>query len=149
MKIVLGADHAGFALKQQLHAWLTDGKHEVEDLGTVSEESTDYPDFAVAVGRKVVELRQAGESALGLLVCGTGIGMSIAANKVRGVRAARCDEPYSARMARAHNDANVLCVGSRVIGAGIAAETLRAFLETPFEGGRHQRRVDKIGALDR
>ena len=118
---------------------------EVEDLGPFSGESVDYPDFASRVGQAVAE----GRARLGVLVCGTGIGMSIAANKVKGVRAAHCTTEYEARMARAHNDANVLCMGERVIGLGLGGAVVAAFLSQPFEGGRHQRRVDKISALDR
>jgi ribose 5-phosphate isomerase B len=144
MKVVIGSDHAGFLLKELLKQRLAEWKHEVEDVGTHSTESVDYPDFAVAVGRRVA----AAPGTLGLLVCGTGIGVSMAANKLRGVRAARCDEPYSAKMARSHNDANVLCIGERVIGPGVAELTVKTFLDTPFDGGRHQKRVDKINALD-
>jgi ribose 5-phosphate isomerase B len=147
MRVVIGSDHAGYQLKEHLKKSLAGWGHEVDDVGTHTTDSTDYPDWARLVGERV-----AGESAtgvLGVLVCGTGIGVSIAANKVRGVRAARCDEPYSARMARAHNDANVLCMGERVIGSGVAEQTLKAFLDTPFEGGRHALRVGKIGAIER
>jgi len=146
MRVILGSDHAGFALKEHLKGRLAEWGHAVEDLGTHSTESADYPDYAAAVGRRVVEERG---GALGVLVCGTGIGVSIAANKIDGVRAARADDPYSAGMARAHNDANVLCVGARVVGSGVAEATVRAFLDTAFEGGRHQRRVDQIAALER
>lgn len=149
MKVILGSDHAGFRLKELLKPVLAEAGHEVEDLGAHSEASVDYPDVAAAVARRVVAERGAGRDTFGVLVCGTGIGVSIAANKVHGVRAARCDEPYSARMTRAHNDANVLCLGERVIGPGLAAETVLAFLAAPFEGGRHERRVRKIEALER
>jgi ribose 5-phosphate isomerase B len=146
MKVVLGSDHAGFLLKEELKERLDGLDYEVEDLGTYNSEPTDYPDIALVVGERVLG---ASGQALGVLVCGTGIGVSMAANKLRGIRAARCDDPYTARMARAHNDANVLCIGSRVIGAGVAEAVLRAFLETSFEGGRHARRVEKINALDK
>lgn len=145
MRVVIGSDHAGFLLKEELRKLLADDGHEIDDVGTHSEESTDYPDFAVAVGEKVVASKGA---AVGVLVCGTGLGVSIAANKVAGVRAARVDEPYSARLAREHNDANVICVGQRVIGAGVAADTVRAFLAAKFAGGRHQRRIDKIAQIE-
>lgn len=146
MKWYLGADHAGFHLKELLRERLVALGDEVVDLGTVNgEESVDYPDFGERVARAVAE-RQDG---FGLLVCGTGIGISIAANKVPGIRAARVTEPYSARMAREHNDANVLCIGERVTGPGLAEEIVRVFRETPFSGGRHQRRIDKIAALER
>ena len=140
MKIALGADHAGFALKQQLRESLERGGHTVIDLGPDSAQSVDYPDFACAVAARVA----AGEADRGLLVCGTGIGMAMTANKTRGVRAVSCSEGYSARMSRAHNDANVLALGARVVGPGVADELVRIFLETPFEGGRHARRVEKI-----
>jgi ribose 5-phosphate isomerase B len=146
MKLVIGSDHAGFALKEELKKILAEWHdYQVEDVGTFSGESVDYPDYAAAVARRVAD----GTGVLGVLVCGTGIGVAIAANKVRGVRAATCTDPYCAEMARAHNDANVLCLGARVVGGGLAAKTLRAFLETRFEGGRHQGRVDKISALER
>jgi ribose 5-phosphate isomerase B len=114
--------------------------HEVVDLGTKDATASDYPDFA----RHVAEIVARGEAERGLLCCGTGIGMSITANKVPGVRAAVVSDPYSARMSRAHNDANVLCLGERVVGSGIAKECLKTFLETAFEGGRHAKRVEKI-----
>ncbi|MBM3985085.1 MAG: ribose 5-phosphate isomerase B [Planctomycetes bacterium] len=140
MKIALGADHAGVQVKQRLAELLRREGHEVADLGTQGEASVDYPDFAQAVARAVA----GGAAERGLLVCGTGIGMSIAANKVPGVRAAKCNDPYEARMARAHNDANVLCLGARVTDASVMDEMLREFLATPFEGGRHARRVAKM-----
>ncbi len=144
MKVVVGADHAGFELKERLRQTLLDLEHEVEDLGTYSQDSTDYPDYAALVARAVAE----GRGERGLLVCGTGVGMAIAANKVDGVRAATCESPSTARMARAHNDANVLALGGRLLGDELAKEILRTFLETPFDGGRHQRRVEKIAALE-
>jgi ribose 5-phosphate isomerase B len=140
MKIAVGSDHAGFALKQQLLKVLERRQLEVLDMGVSNTESVDYPDFASRVARAVSR----GECERGLLVCGTGIGMSIVANKYRGVRAAVCSGEYEIRMARAHNDVNVLCVGERVVGPGLAQVILEAFLDGPFEGGRHQRRVDKI-----
>lgn len=150
MRVVIGSDHAGFHLKEALKQVLIDGKHDVEDVGTHSIASTDYPDYAAAVAEKVAGgvVVDGLPETMGLVVCGTGIGVSIAANKVHGARAAVCHEPYSAEMARRHNDANVICMGERVVGQGLAEKTLKAFLETRFEGGRHQRRIDKITALD-
>lgn len=136
----LGADHAGFSLKNVLRDALMVRGFEVEDLGTNSTDSVDYPDFAHAVTERIVEKN----GALGVLVCGTGIGIMLAANKRPGIRAALCSETFSARMARLHNDANVLCLGSRVVGEGLAIEVLNAFVDTKFEGGRHARRVAKI-----
>jgi ribose 5-phosphate isomerase B len=140
MRIAAAADHAGFPLKSHLVAWLAARGHEVVDLGTHSAESVDYPDFGHALARRIVS----GEFERGLVICGTGIGVSIAANRHPGVRAARCLSEYDARMARAHNDANVLALGERVTGAGLAEAILETFLATPFEGGRHARRVQKI-----
>ncbi len=139
----LGADHAGVGLKDLLGRWLQERGHPVEDLGTYDGTSVDYPDYAARVARAVSE----GRVRFGLLVCGTGIGMSIAANRFAGVRAVVCSEAFSARMARAHNDANVLCLGARVVGPGLALHILEAFLGGAFEGGRHARRVDKLGRL--
>jgi ribose 5-phosphate isomerase B len=136
----LGADHGGFRLKDALGAWLHEGGWTVADQGTDGPGSVDYPDFAAAVAEGVA----AGRFAFGLLVCGTGLGMSIKANRYSGVRAAVCTSAYMARMARAHNDANVLCLGERVIGGGQAEDILRAFVETDFEGGRHERRIAKF-----
>ena len=142
-RILLGGDHAGTDLRAELARTLAGWGHEVVDLGTTGHESVDYPDYAVAVAERVAR-----GDGVGLLVCGTGIGVDIAANKVAGVRSARVTDTYSARMSRAHNDANVLCLGARVTGAGLAEEIVKAWLDTPFEGGRHQRRVDKLNALD-
>jgi ribose 5-phosphate isomerase B len=139
-KIVVGSDHAGLALRAEAARVARAAGFEVEDLGPFSGESVDYPDFA----RRVAEALAGGKAKLGILVCGTGIGMSIAANKVRGIRAAHCTSEYEARMTRAHNDANVLCIGERVVGLGLGAAIVEAFLKQAFEGGRHQRRVDKI-----
>jgi ribose 5-phosphate isomerase B len=139
---IVGADHAGLELKNCLVNVLRDLGDEVEDLGTHSADSVDYPDYAALVSRKVA----AGEGR-GLLVCGTGIGMAMAANRVPGVRAAVVTDAFTARATRAHNDANIMAVGQRVIGAGVAEEALKAFRETPFEGGRHQRRVDKMETI--
>ncbi len=144
-KIVTGSDHAGLGLRADAVRVARQKGFEVEDLGPFSGDSVDYPDYA----RKVGEAVASGRARFGILVCGTGIGMSISANKVKGVRAALCSSEYEARMARAHNDANVLCLGERVLGAGLAGAVVSAFLAEPFEGGRHQRRVDKITDMER
>jgi len=144
MKWIAGADHAGRELKRQLVEVLRQLGDDVEDVGTHSSESVDYPDYAAVVARRVAS----GEGR-GLLVCGTGIGMAMAANKVPGVRAAVVTDPFTARVARAHNDANVMAVGERVTGIGVAEEALRAFRDTEFDGGRHARRVAKVDDLDR
>jgi ribose 5-phosphate isomerase B len=138
--LAIASDHAGFKLKEQLKSALEELGFDFEDLGTMDETSCDYPDFAHAVATGVLS----GQYQYGVLICGTGIGMSCAANRHRGVRAALCTESYAARMAREHNDANVLCIGSRIVGPGVAADILKTFLQTRFEGGRHGRRVDKI-----
>jgi ribose 5-phosphate isomerase B len=138
--LAVASDHAGLALKEGLKAVLTRLGVTFVDLGTQSEASTDYPDYAHAVASGV----STGRYSRGLLVCGSGIGMSMAANRHRGVRAALCTDPYAARMSRQHNDANVLCLGSRIVGAGLAEEILQAFLAGEFEGGRHSGRVAKI-----
>ena len=139
--LIVGSDHAGFALKKELAAVAREAGYEVQDLGTDSTESTDYPDYAHKVAVAVAD-----NGALGLLVCGTGIGMSMAANRHAGVRAALCGDIFSAAQSRAHNNANILCIGSRVVGPGLAGEILKAFLGADFEGGRHERRVNKIDA---
>src|SRR5688500_7065423 len=139
MRWIVGADHAGLLLKDHLVALLRTLGDEVEDLGTHTADAVDYPDYARLVAEKVA----AGEGR-GLLVCGTGIGMSMTANKVPGVRAAVVTDAFTAKATRAHNDANVMAIGQRVVGAGVAEEALRAFRDTAFEGGRHQKRVDKI-----
>jgi len=143
--LVAASDHAGLALRAEAVKAASARGFQVEDLGPFSADSVDYPDFAVRVG----EALSAGRARVGLLVCATGIGMSIAANKLPGVRAALCRSEYEARMARAHNDANVLCLGERVTGPGLATAIVEAFLATPFEGGRHARRVEKLSALER
>jgi ribose 5-phosphate isomerase B len=145
MKIAIGSDHAGYAAKEHLKIWLGERHHDVIDVGTDGGASVDYPDFAARVGRAVTE----GAAPLGLLLCGSGIGMSIAANKIKGIRAAHCTDSYQARVARQHNDANVLCLGARVSGLGVMEDTLESFLEHTFEGGRHAARVEKIVRLDR
>ncbi len=144
-RIVIGADHAGYSLKQEIVQFLLMSGYQVEDKGTHSEDSVDYPDYALQVARAVA----GGEADLGILICGTGIGMSIAANKVRGVRAALATDCYMARMAREHNDANILTMGGRVVALEMAYQIATVFLETPFVRGRHLRRVNKIRALER
>lgn len=145
MKMAIAADHAGFFLKEELKKSLEARGIEYVDFGTFSEESVDYPDYAVAVAERV----SSGEFDLGLLVCGSGIGVSIAANKIPGVRAALCSDAECARLSRRHNDANVLALGARFLDVGRAEEILAAWLESEFEGGRHARRVDKILELER
>lgn len=145
MKLAIASDHAGLQLKQELVEALKARKDQVHDHGTFSNESVDYPDFAALVCQAV----GSGQAELGVLVCGTGIGMSIAANKHAGIRAAVCTNEFEARMTRAHNDANVLCLGQRVVGGGVGRAILEVFLETKFEGGRHQRRVQKISDAEK
>ena len=145
MRVALGADHAGVHLKSAVRSLLESRGIEVHDAGTVSEDSVDYPDYAVKVGTSVAR----GDVDRGILVCGTGIGMAIAANKIDGVRAAPVVDLDSARLAREHNDANVLALGARVTSPDTALEIVSTFLDTPFAGGRHQRRIDKIAALER
>ncbi len=144
MHIAVGADHAGFAMKQLLAGHLRALGHEVNDLGTDSEEPVDYPEFGAAVGRAVV----GGLAEVGLCVCGTGIGIAIAANKVLGVRAAVAHDMTTARLARQHNHANVLCVGGRMLGEQVAKDTVEAFLDATPEHGRHDRRVAEIAGLE-
>jgi ribose 5-phosphate isomerase B len=144
MRIAFGCDHAGWVLKQELLEFLARANHEIIDMGTDSSVSVDYPDFAARVAESV----STGRADIGILVCGTGLGMAITANKFKGVRAVTVSDGFSAKMARAHNDANVLTLGARVVGPGLALDIVNSFLSTPFEGGRHQRRVDKIRALD-
>jgi ribose 5-phosphate isomerase B len=144
MKIALGADHAGFVLKQKLLDRLVAGGHEVVDFGTSSTDSTDYPDYAQQVANTVI----AGHAERGILVCSTGVGMSIAANKVRGIRAALATNVEEVELTRAHNDANVLTIGARYTDEGTAIGLIEKFLETPFEGGRHARRLAKISRLE-
>ena len=142
--LAIASDHGGFALKQDIMAHLRETGVEFEDLGTYTEESCDYPVYAEKLGRAVA----AGEYEKGILICGTGIGISIAANKIHGVRAALCGDCYSAEMCRRHNDANVLALGGRVTGPELARKIVDTFLSASFEGGRHQRRVDMIMALE-
>lgn len=142
--IALGADHGGYALKEELKKHLDERGIPYKDYGTHSDASCDYPDYAAAVCGAVT----AGEHELAILCCGTGVGMSMAANKIRGIRACCCSDAFSAEFTRRHNNANVLCLGGRVVGGGLACALADVFLDTPFEGGRHQRRVDKITALE-
>ena len=142
--IAIASDHGGFALKQELISQLKKDGIAFEDLGTYTEESCDYPAYAEKLCRAVV----AGTYEKGILVCGTGIGMSMAANKIAGVRCALCSDCFSAEMTRRHNDANVLALGGRVLGVELARRIMNIFLSTPFDGGRHQRRVDQLMALE-
>lgn len=145
MKIAIGSDHGGFELKGRLIAHLHELGHEVDDCGTYEPKSCNYPDIAKKVADKVVS----GEADKGILCCGTGIGMSIAANKVKGIRAAVVSDAFSTKYTRLHNDTNILCLGERVIGPGLAAMLVDIFLTTEFEGGRHQIRVDMISDLEK
>lgn len=145
MKLAIASDHGGFALKELLKNHLEERQAAVTDCGADSEASCDYPDFA----EKACRLVQEGKADFAVLICGTGIGMSMSANKMNGIRAALCGETFSAHFTRAHNDANVLCLGARVTGPGLAEMILDTFLDTPFEGGRHQRRIDKIADIER
>lgn len=141
MRIAFAADHAGVGLKDQLVAHARALGHEALDLGTNGKDSVDYPDY----GRRCAEAVATGAAARGVVVCGTGIGIAMAANKVPGVRCALVHDVTTARMARLHNDANMLAIGARIVGPQVADDCLVAFIDTDFEGGRHQRRVDKIG----
>jgi len=140
MRIALAADHAGYLLKDELVRWLGEQKHEVSDLGTNGPESVDYPEFGARLAKAVAD----GEAECGIVVCGSGIGISIAVNRNPGCRCARVSEPLSAQLAREHNDANVLALGARLIGSDMAKACVGVFLDTPFAGGRHQRRVDQL-----
>ena len=142
MNIAIGSDHAGFRLKEELRRHLESAGHTVIDLGTASEESVDYPDYGLAVGRAVAS----GQAGRGVAVCGTGIGIAIAANKVPGIRAGTPGDLYATRLMREHNDANVIAFGARLTAAPLAIAILDLFLETGFAGGRHARRVDKLDA---
>lgn len=145
MKIAIGSDHGGFFYKEKIKEYLKSKKYEVIDKGTYSPESVDYPYFGEEVAKSVAS----GEAERGIIICGTGIGISIAANKVAGVRAALCTNEFMARMARSHNDANVLALGQRVIGLDHALAVIDVFLETEFEGGRHERRVKLIHEIEK
>jgi len=140
MKIAIGCDHGGFELKEAVKNFLAENGYEYQDFGTHDTQSCDYPDIAVPVAKSVA----AGEFDRGILICGTGIGIGIAANKVAGIRAALCHDTFSAHASREHNNANILTMGQRVIGQGLALDIVKIWLNTEFEGGRHQRRIDKI-----
>ena len=144
MKVAIGCDHGGLHLKASVKELLNALGHEVEDFGCHTPDSCDYPDIAVPVANAVVS----GQADRGILICGTGIGISIAANKIHGIRAALCGDVFSAQMSREHNNANVLCMGERVIGVGLAEMITDTWLQGEFAGGRHERRVDKIAALE-
>lgn len=144
MKIALGSDHGGYLLKEEIKKWLEEKGLDYKDFGTHNTDSCDYPDVARSVAEAVSE----GKCDRGIIICGTGIGVSISANKVRGIRAALCHDTFSAKMSREHNDANILALGERVIGRGLALEIVEVWLKTAFAGGRHQRRVDKIAELE-
>ena len=144
MKIAVGSDHRGFEVKRRVVPLLQQLGHEVTDVGTDGKESVDYPDFALLVATAVSE----GRADRGILICGSGIGMCIAANKVRGVRAAPCHDNIAAEMCRRHNDANVLCLSADLLGGELIDRMIRIWLETPFEGGRHARRVEKITHIE-
>ena len=144
MKIAIGSDHAGFNLKDEIALFLRGLGHEVEDVGTYTDASVDYPDFARLVAEEVAE----GKAERGIAICGTGIGMAMAANKIPGIRAAVCHNEYTAEMARRHNNANVLTIGSRVLTPELANRVVQVWMETGFDGNRHQERVNKIGRLE-
>ena len=142
--IAIGSDHGGFALKQEIMKHLEERKLEYIDFGTYSSDSCDYPQYGAAVGRAVAS----GSCERGILICGTGIGISISANKIHGVRAALCGDCFSAEMTRRHNDANIVALGARVVGPGLALKIVDTFLDTEFEGGRHARRIEQMMALE-
>jgi len=142
--VVIGCDHAAYPLKEKVKSYLTGKGIDVEDVGTNSEKSVDYPDF----GKKVASMVSNGNFKRGILICGTGIGMSMVANKFSHVRAALCTEPFSAEMSRRHNDSNILVMGGRMTGETLALEIVRVWLETPFDGGRHQERLNKFDTID-
>jgi len=144
MRVAIGSDHAGYALKAHLSETLISLGHDVDDLGTDSEEPVDYPPICAAVGRAVVK----GEADRGIVLGGSGQGEQMTANKIRGVRAALCNDLYTARMSREHNDANVLSIGARIVAAQLADEILTLWLTTPFEGGRHERRIAQIAEIE-
>ncbi|MDK2801169.1 MAG: ribose 5-phosphate isomerase [Clostridiales bacterium] len=144
MKIAIGSDHAGLEMKSEILLLLKEMQIEYKDFGTFSKVSCDYPDIAYSVSTYVAN----SDVNRGILVCGTGIGMSIAANKIHGIRAALCHDEFSAKMARAHNNSNVLTLGARVVGQGLANEIIRVWLTTEYEGGRHDRRVEKINHIE-
>ena len=145
MKIAIGNDHTALEMKNEMKKFLEEKGYEVIDYGTNSTESCDYPVYGEKVGNAVA----GGEADLGLAICGTGVGISLACNKVKGIRAACCSDCFSAKLTRQHNDANILCMGGRVVGAGLALMMTDLFLNTEFEGGRHQTRIDKIAEIER
>ncbi|OAA91739.1 ribose 5-phosphate isomerase B [Clostridium coskatii] len=145
MKVALGSDHAGFPLKKEVMEHLQDKNIEFKDFGTFSESSCDYPDYALKVGEEVASKNYD----FGILICGTGIGISIAANKIPGVRAALCSDTFSAHACREHNNANILTMGQRVVGVGLAIDIVDTFLSAKFQGDRHQRRIDKITEIEK
>lgn len=145
MKIALGADHGGYSLKEEIKTWLQTSGYEVVDYGCNSAESVDYPEYALMVANEVAN----GSEDIGILVCGTGIGMSITANKVPGIRAALCNDVYCAEHARRHNDANIMAIGGRVVAPETAVEIVKTFLTSEFEGGRHERRVQEIMQVEK
>ena len=144
-KIIIGCDHGGLELKNEIIKHLNDRNIETVDIGTYTSESCNYPDYAKALCKRI----QSGEFERGILVCGTGIGMSIAANKHKGIRAACCSDTFSARMTRMHNDANVLCLGGRVVGPGLACDMVDLFVDTDFQGGRHTQRVAMLSQIEK
>lgn len=144
MKIALGSDHGGYKLKQVIAEYLEENNYEYKDFGTYDAASVDYPDYALQVAEAIAQ----GEFDRGILVCGTGIGIGIAANKVPGIRAALCNDTFSARASREHNDANILTIGERVVGPGCALDIVKCWLESEFTGGRHSRRLDKIHKIE-
>lgn len=143
-KLVIGCDHAAVELKNKVIAHIRELGYDITDVGTYTSDSCNYPDIAEAACKKI----QNGEAAMGVLICGTGIGMSMSANKMRGIRAACCSDAFSAKATRSHNNANVLCFGARVVGEGVAMTLVDAFLSTEYEGGRHQTRIDMMMALE-
>lgn len=144
MKIALGSDHGGFELKNEIIKHLQESGHEVKDFGPMTNDSCDYPDYALPVAEAV----KSEEFELGILICGTGIGISISANKVPGIRAALCSDTFSAHATRQHNNANILAMGQRVVGPGLALDIVDTFINSEFEGGRHQNRLDKISKIE-
>lgn len=145
MKIALGSDHGGFKLKNEIISYLKENGYEIKDFGTYTTESCDYPEYA----EKVAEVVANKEFDFGILVCGTGIGISMSANKVPGIRAALCSDTFSAHATREHNNANILALGERVVGPGLAIDIVKTFLNSEFEGGRHQKRLDKISEIEK
>lgn len=145
MKIALGSDHGGFKLKNEIISYLKENGYEIKDFGTYTTESCDYPEYA----EKVAEVVANKEFDFGILICGTGIGISMSANKVPGIRAALCSDTFSAHATREHNNANILALGERVVGPGLAIDIVKTFLNSEFEGGRHQNRIDKISEIEK